>query len=412
MSITSRTPKKNLVSTAHLTFEAADEDQSKKTSISSSTKAYLDQLRNQISEKYGIGDKNKVAPCTEPLPIYFDPDKEYMKDLMISSDKVPDATNFYLRRVYLIVPHLNFPRCKSEIICSKCNNPMSSKGWNKDARTIHDIYGSCHLLLFRYTCSNQTCTELTKEYHCYSMKDDLINYKIDMPKYFRELYGIQVTSKSGYTNRLMQLIISDSLTSKSFFAIGEGIKSCRVAEYQRRRGLFVHQVEYYVKKLSAEHKHSRDTKKFLDEVKNIPEFSAMDDPLGYNELLRVSDNYIIMLFEKWVTDRADVITAFMDTVPVHAVLKIDHTFRTPGSVFVDDMRERVRLPSSNKALVTMIYGNCQMAYQSLCTGETHTSIETGIKEIIERAKKQGNDPPVMVFTDDCCSTRNCIQEVN
>ena len=133
------------------------------------------------------------------------------------------------------------------------------------------------------------------------MKDDGINYKINAPKLFRECYCIEVSTKSGYTRQLMQYIIDDSLTSKSFYSVCEGLKSFRTKEYEDRKNKYLFQIEYYSTILSHQYQLTKDKTAFEDAINKIPIFCKVKDPLGYNELHRLSDNYVIMLFEKLVT---------------------------------------------------------------------------------------------------------------
>jgi hypothetical protein len=163
--------------------------------ISTSTLKYLKDLQQK-----------HVTKC----PIFIDPDAEVEQ---FEFGKEPSIDIFYRKKVICVAPHLNFSMLQRNIKCSTCKQRLYSKRWGASIRTVHDLGGTCNVMLYSYYCNNNGCSEKKKEVHAFSTFADG-TYKMELDPGTRSLYGISLTSKSGVTADLMQYIVDDTMTSK------------------------------------------------------------------------------------------------------------------------------------------------------------------------------------------------------
>ena len=60
----------------------------------------------------------------------------------------------------------------------------------------------------------------------------------NVPSYVRELYPIHATHKCCVSNRVLQLVLSDAISGKSFDEIGQTIGAMRLERYLSSRVLY------------------------------------------------------------------------------------------------------------------------------------------------------------------------------
>jgi len=233
---------------------------------------YLDKIRDTIKEK-------KIAP------ILCNPESDPGSAIEVGSR--PDVSKFYLKRVIIVAPHLNFPKFKDEILCSTCQLTLHPNRFSNSVRTVHDLDGVCNVLLHNYICKNSNCVEHKKEVHAYTPNEgDGGPFKVKMPAYLRDLYGISLTAKSGVTSTLMQYIVDDALTSKSFYSTGEGIHSFRLQRFLQKKHNYLLYVKAYFDILKRKHQLQLiDDNRFNSLAREIEPFSKVHDENGYNEAL-------------------------------------------------------------------------------------------------------------------------------
>jgi hypothetical protein len=118
------------------------------------------------------------------------------------------------------------------------------------------------------------------------------------------------------TSELLTLILNDALTPKSFDDIQNTIKSFREKEYCDKRVEYECAREYVI-----ETKHLPPN--------SIPEFSAMDDPSGYNSSPNVPNSgYLVDIFQLYVGKHREVMNSVLDDRPPLSVLSCDHSHNT------------------------------------------------------------------------------------
>jgi hypothetical protein len=240
-------------------------------------------------------------------------------------------------------------------------------------------------------------------------KDNEGNFKLEIPGSLRSLYydDIIVTHKCGYTKKFIQYIVSDALTAKSFYSIGEGIQMLRVDEYLRLKNIYYVLVKAY---LDEEVKKQMLVQNDLQsKIQSIPTFSSMCDKEGYCEIARPTDTFIIFLFHNYVQERKELIKNYIANIPVDKTISIDHTFNIQKRQYTVDSRTKRHNHITNKAFMTMIYGNGHIARTSCCSNENNNSLIEGLNEILLRAKTQNVPPPQIVWVDNCCGNRTIIQ---
>lgn len=166
----------------------------------------LEKIDDDDYEKYKVNidtvhmNTLKQRFINNPTQIIIDPDSEV---LCYEVSTKPNLKDFYKKKVIVVHPMLSFPIWKDQIKCNKCNNDghenFICKQWC-DPRMVNDIDGCVSVLLFQYQCRH--CQD---KMHAFST-DDNGNFKMKMPDYIRDSYGITFTHKSGYTSRFMQYI--------------------------------------------------------------------------------------------------------------------------------------------------------------------------------------------------------------
>ena len=118
-------------------------------------------------------------------------------------------------------------------MCYGCNKKVGLKGWNEDRRTIYDLHGMIYLLMYNYICNTVGCEHFHKQMNVYTKvkSEDKRNvYMLVLSDSVRSLYydDIILTHKSGCTKKFMHYIVTDAMSSKSFYSTCESMQSFRV----------------------------------------------------------------------------------------------------------------------------------------------------------------------------------------
>jgi hypothetical protein len=200
------------------------------------------------------------------------------------------------------------------------------------------------------------------------------------------------------------------MTSKTFYSIAEGIKSLRYQEYLRKRELYYSFVRSYVDTLVTKNNISANDEALVTEIASVDDFSAMHDKACYNEMARPTDNYIIDVFERFVEDMQPIFDEYIENIPVDKTMSIDFTHNVMKRQFQQNSRTKKNMPIDQKAFLTIIYGNGQVAFVTPTTIENQERIVEGVKRILNKAKKQKKHPPQIVWLDNCCDHREVIQK--
>lgn len=208
----------------------------------------------------------------EPIPILF-------KSSHWNGKQPPSALHYYQKPVYLCAPHLNFPGIAIPCENSNCSGVYTEKGW-AEPRILYGLSTSVYLLQYRYHCNNKHCSNFTS-----SKCTETIVQSRRCPQFIRQQYEsyYYTTQKAGVTSELKSYILNDAMTAKSFEDIEFGIKAFHREQYLSHRASYMAAIEWYC------HISSRTLDTF-------PDFSAMDDPNGYDARIP-SHDYIIEFFK-------------------------------------------------------------------------------------------------------------------
>lgn len=199
-------------------------------------------------------------------PIFHCPDDDIFKFYPICFS---DPKLFYRKPVIICAPHLYLPG--QQMIC-KCKKKMQLRGW-QDARYVHGLKGGMYLKQRKYQCNHCKVGTINAfqalQFEC--ITEDI-----------RLLYPLYERHNSMLHEELMNYIVSDAMTSKTFSEIGNGIGSFRTQEYLRRRTLYC----VLQKKFDKQTVRNR----------HVESFSSFDDAEGYNELMQPTDSYLTSVY--------------------------------------------------------------------------------------------------------------------
>ena len=214
---------------------------------------------------------------------------------------------FYRKPVYVCAPHLNFPGLVLPCGETGCTGYYADKQWS-DPRIIHGMNGYVSLLQYRYACNKCGHTTSTSEYLKSSVCPDIIRVKLSSLFY--------CTKKSGVTGDVLQYILNDAISPKSFDDIQMSLASFRKHNYLQKR------TEYGIAKdLYCRNKDIPIT--------SMPVFSAIDDVTGYNESTTIpTSEFIIDIFKAYVAENKPFLEKAFDFLPPFPVISFDHTFNT------------------------------------------------------------------------------------
>ena len=140
-------------------------------------------------------------------------------------------SSYWLKTVYIMVPHLQILGC---IKCSCCNKIFKSDGWLPTFRRIQCLDECAFLLQYKYTCdcNRNGCSA-----------DNLLSTG-KMSAEIRTFYPFTSTKKMMLHNKLVTILMSDSLTGKTFQEIGNTIASCRLQHFLEKRVMYCAQFQF------------------------------------------------------------------------------------------------------------------------------------------------------------------------
>lgn len=264
-------------------------------------------------------------------------------------------SSYWLKTVYFMVPHLQF----GDIICSSCKQRFKPDGWLQTFRRIQCVDECSFLLQYKYKCN-------CHENGC-SAETLLSSGKF--PVEFKMFYPFQSTKKMMVHSKLVTIIMSDSLTGKTFHEIGNTIAVCRFQNYLEKRSMYCirHKLLY---------ENSNDMIP-LDKV-SLEDFGSMDDPTKYNEKLQPTNDFLIELHNDYINERLPFIKEYNDNIQIHPVQSIDSTFnvgkRTHESV-IDSGEGQAEDIMRRRSI-----GKCGLLCAMNATGEVSFTTKVGKSE--------------------------------
>lgn len=214
-----------------------------------------------------------------------------------------DISLYYTHDVLVCAPHLQYPDVN--ISCECGQGIYRPKQWS-DRRVIHGRDQPVTLLQYRYRCDrchkNMVAGELVKTEKC----PDLLRLQ------YTSLYYL--TSNSGVTGDVLQLILDGAVSKQSFEDIQMQLSTFRKNAYLEARTHFELAKDFFCRARGVN----------LDDM---PQFSAMDDPECYNvSTTEPQASYIIDVFLAVVAEFKDPLASAFDKRPPFPVISIDHTF--------------------------------------------------------------------------------------
>jgi len=131
----------------------------------------------------------------------------------------------------------------------------------------------------------------------------------NVPSYVRELYPIHATHKCCVSSRVLQLVLSDAISGKSFDEIGQTIGAMRLERYLSSRVLYDSELLDWKKQRVAQA--ALGVGSDQDGVE-LQDFSDFEDPDRYNETYTIFSEFLIALFTKYITTHFDEIDGYAD----------------------------------------------------------------------------------------------------
>ena len=355
---------------------------------------------------------------------------------------LPRRENWFIKTAILCAPHKNFPGILIPCHDMSCSGHYEAKQAAKD-RVIQGLADEVYLLQYNYTCSrgkhckntaqkSYVSTELLKTSRC--------------PDFIRiaTMNLFYLTHNGGVTSDLLNYLLNDTMSPKSFDDIQLGVKSFREEKYIKSR------LEYEVARAHCQ-SHSKLP------ATAFPEFGAMDDSAGYNSNPNVpSTDYLIDIFKASVSDNAELMARALDDKAPSPVWSIDHTFNTnkrtknrqvpiapeymaPGSapgvtyaaadedatLFVmgadgqvgyclHNHNHTARCPSSLLIFIIIFFYRYalrrQIEYCADTKGTGGEEVRVALRHVKHRCARLGRPYARHVTTDDCCAHRIYIQK--
>lgn len=134
---------------------------------------------------------------------------------------LPTPWSQYLTSVYVYSPMEQFPTLSCK--CS-CDGSLKRYAWNTP-RYVHCLRRGFFMVTARYKC--RSCSKVISALDAKASKAA------------RNFLPVHCTEKSAVSALLMELIVSDSTTGKSFEAMSQTIKELRATEYLKRLTLYL-----------------------------------------------------------------------------------------------------------------------------------------------------------------------------
>ena len=197
---------------------------------------------------------------------------------------------------------------------------------------------------------------------------------------------------------VLSYIVNHATTGMTFYQMAESLNNNRLTEYVNRKAQYMSSSAVYTHSVLAL---SQDPGEFLP-------FSAYDDKGGYCET-SINDEFIIMIFEKYVNDHRAEMNTMWESIPVSPVLSMDNTFNISKRVVEYDRNSKLYI-KNNKTSYLFTMG-CDNTIQDYCPaigsqGDYHRAALT---RIVDKCKRQQCDLPKHIVVDTCCESRPLIQ---
>jgi hypothetical protein len=252
------------------------------------------QLTLIIEVKSVVEKQTKKNAATSAVPLIHRPQRQMSLYQKVS----PKQDGYYRRPVIALVPDLNF--IGLVMLCPSCGqNKLQRHGWaditskrkrSTDAgngplgtyRYIHGLYEGWYLLQARYICEDKKNCKATTT--AYKWLESPV-----CPDHVRLALKIfTLSNQSGLMQEVMDMLMTDAMSPKSFEDIELYIKTMRNTKYLRDRASYYASVAEFVKI------HGTVT---IEKFQEGGKFSAIDDSRGYNEELGPCAGYLIDFFK-------------------------------------------------------------------------------------------------------------------
>jgi hypothetical protein len=121
-----------------------------------------------------------------------------------------------------------------------------------------------------------------------------------------------LTHNGGVTSDVLQILLDDTVTPKSFDDILFGLTALRRTRYLQQRTVYEVACAHY---------------RLKNEGADTTTYSAIDDVHGYNEnLAEPTSQYLIDVLKAYVHEHEKFMTTAFDSIPTFPVISLDHTF--------------------------------------------------------------------------------------
>ena len=335
---------------------------------------------------YILECKNKIESGSKKL--YFDPFDEPPSGINVS--------DYYLKPVYVI----NID--PKQFTCCDCKQKFSADGWMSSYRHIHCLKTSCYLLQKNYKCgcnNSQTGKKRKIAGH------QLVCSK-STPLFLKVLYPFYDTGKAMIHNEIITLLVHDATTGKSFEEIGSTICSYRLHEYAAKRTLFV---------MTRDYMKNQNSIAKIDDV----DFGAMDNPLGYNQQLQPSDQFLIDTFNKFIEEHEPEMIAFFNSIVVHPLQSFDATYNMSRRTLDYHVLEgdgifqnKIKYLPKNGGLLISMNGTGQITYVGqIGKNESVSDMEKCLNSLKDRCDKLRTPYPNYFYVDNVQTWENTVKSV-
>ena len=206
-------------------------------------------------------------------------------------DLKPSVENFYLKKVMICAPIKQCPTVT--FLCPQlldesnnllCGGILKRKGWNDtDGRYVYEAGGGFYMHEMKYVC--EKCNKF--------ISGIKLANSTSIPKFVQLSYPVHAFHKSAITFDLMSTILSDATTAKTFEEASTGYEAQKATKYLQARSLYESWKQFHTNQNEGMSLFSSSSSSSSSE---LPEFSAMDSEIGYNEGYVLSSERIIEIF--------------------------------------------------------------------------------------------------------------------
>ena len=162
-------------------------------------------------------------------------------------------------------------------------------------------------------------------YRCKNCEKIISAIDLIVPDYLKCRLPVHVTKRSGVDIDVLNFIVNGATTSMSFSSIKSLLSTKRIDFYQNCMLKYYTSVDLELKLGKLNTLFTSSVNLETSEIKkNV--FSDMDDPMGFNDVDTMTENYIREVFQEYIENRKEIIEAYMNNSIVHPVQSMDHTF--------------------------------------------------------------------------------------